>query len=177
VTIQYLFPCSCGRKTPVESRQAGEATRCDCGATLEIPRLLELKKLERVAFEARETENIPNWGIGHSLIVSAVVVLAGVLLLWMGISYFMPGNPYDRMTPEQTRAQSAKMTPVETWETWQYFQQVGLNPPKERIDRYIEGQYAKRQMLLTYLGIAAAGGVALLVAGIFLAGKRPRRPS
>jgi hypothetical protein len=176
VATQYLVPCTCGRKTPVESRQAGETIECDCGAKLEIPRLLELKKLEKAVVQAEPEKKPPPWGIGQGLVLFSVVILIGVGVLWMGALHFLPGNPYD-MSPEWIRAHFQKMSPVETWETWRYFEQVGINPPKERIDRYFEGEYAKRQMLLMYLGIAAVGGVALLASGIFLAARQRSKRS
>ena len=174
--VQYLLPCSCGRKTPVETRQAGETLVCGCGAKLDIPRLLELKKLEKTAVPTAEVRPSAVWGIGHSLLVSGVVILVGVVGLWFLVLRFTPGDPFEGMTPDQTRAQFQKMSPLKTWETWMYFQQIGLNPRKDRMEREIEGQVAKRQMLLTYLGIAAAGGIALTVAGIFIVRrKRPKR--
>ena len=81
------------------------------------------------------------------------------------------------MTPDQICAQFQKMSPSDTLQTWLYFKQHGLNPHKDRVERYLEGLFEQRKMLLTFLAIAAAGGVALIVAGVFIARqKRPKRP-
>ena len=174
--IQYLLPCNCGRKTPVETRQAGESIVCGCGAKLDIPRLLELKKLEKAATPTVEVKPSSVWGIGHSLVLSGAVILVGVVVLWFLVLRSAYGDPFEGMTPDQLRAEFQKMTPMDTWKTWLYFKQIGLNPRKDRMERELEGQFAQRQMLLTYLGIAAAGGIALIIAGIFIARrKRPKR--
>ena len=43
---KYLLPCSCGRKMPVEPRQAGQSVDCACGESLEIPTMLAMSALE-----------------------------------------------------------------------------------------------------------------------------------
>jgi hypothetical protein len=178
LTIQYLIPCSCGRKTPVETQQAGETVSCGCGAKLEIPRLLELKKLEKVVVSASQTKPSSVWGIGHSLSLSGIVVLVVVMALWILVLKKAPGNPYEGMTPDQIRTHFQKMTPVETWQWWLYFKQFGVNPHKDYFERTLEGLFAQRQMLLIYLGIAATVGVALIIAGILIARrKRLKRPT
>ncbi|MCC6125783.1 MAG: hypothetical protein IT426_12525 [Pirellulales bacterium] len=174
--MQYLVPCSCGRKTRVEIRQAGEAISCECGLKLEIPRLLELKKLETVAISSGDQKKPAVWGMGHGLLLTGIVILASVAVLGVFVLKFGHDNPYSRMTPDQIRAQFQKMSPVETWETWMYFKQVGINPRKERIDRHLEGLHEVSNMHLIFLGIAAGGGFALVVAGIIIAyRKRPAR--
>jgi hypothetical protein len=177
VAIRYLLPCSCGRKVPVETRQAGETTRCECGLPLEIPRLLELKRLEKAAVSEDGVRNPLVWGIGHSLVLSGMVVLVGVVLLWYLVLQNAQGDPYSRMTPDQVRAHCQKMSPLQTWQTWMYFQQNGINPRKDRFEREILGLFGQRQLLLTYLGIAGGAGAALVVGGIFLVRrKRRERP-
>jgi hypothetical protein len=166
VSIQYLVPCSCGRKMPAETRQAGESIPCECGLALIIPRLLELKKLEKVAVQDNIAPRTSAWGVGHGITLVGAVILLVVLALWIFVLLFVPGDPYDRITPDQIREQYKQMSPVQTWQKWTYFKNSGLNPHKERIDRYFEGLFAQRQMILTFIGIAAAIGAAILIAGI-----------
>lgn len=42
---RYLLPCSCGKKHSVAAPQAGGSLACDCGQTITIPGLRELKLL------------------------------------------------------------------------------------------------------------------------------------
>jgi hypothetical protein len=58
---KYLLPCSCGRQVLIETTQAGERIRCECGAELEVPTLLEIARLERKAEGTVSTEQ-GNWG-------------------------------------------------------------------------------------------------------------------
>lgn len=167
--IQYLVPCSCGRKMPVETRQAGEVISCACGASLDIPRLIELKKLEKIAIQAADAKPHGIWGVGQGLILSGAVLLIGVVLLSILVIIFGAGDPYDNMTPDQIRTAFQQMTPEQTWGTWMNLRQSGINPPKKAVERYLEGLHAQRQMLLAFLSIAAVVDVALLVAGILVA--------
>jgi hypothetical protein len=175
VPIQYLLPCTCGRKMPVELRQAGELASCPCGLPLEIPRLLELKKLEKVTTSVEKGKNKPIWGAGHGLVLLGVIVLLIVAVCGGLVVRSTPANPLDAVTPEQMRAQSAKLTPVQTWQTWLYFKQNGLNPRKEHVDRFFDTLYAQRQMILTFLSVAGVGGIGMLIAGIFVI--RRKRPA
>jgi hypothetical protein len=163
---------------PVETRQAGETVLCECGLKLEIPRLLELKKLEKVAISSSEPKKTAVWGIGHSLLLTGFLLLGVVAALWIFVQKFGYEDPYSRRTPDEIRTQFQNMSPLGTWETWLYFKQVGINPPKERIDRHFEGLYKVSKMHLIFLGIAAGGGIAMVVAGIVIAyRKRPKRLS
>jgi hypothetical protein len=168
VPIQYLVPCTCGRKIPVETRQAGGEVACECGASIAIPRLLELKTLEKVAVQAAEAKPRGAWGIGHGLIASAAVLLVGVIALSVLVFIYAADDPYESMTPDQIRENFQKLTPMQTWGMWMNLQQAGINPPKKAMERYFEGLHAQRQMLLTFLGIAAAVDIAILAAGIFI---------
>jgi hypothetical protein len=42
---QYLLCCSCGIEVPIETAQAGGNVLCDCGLSLKVPTLLQIKKL------------------------------------------------------------------------------------------------------------------------------------
>ncbi len=174
--IQYLVPCSCGRKTPVETRQAGETIKCVCGAKLDIPRLLELKRLEKVAVPTNLPKPASAWGIGQSLVLSGAVILAVVAVLWILVLKNEAGDPYAKMTPDQIRAHFQKMSPLETLYMWSYLKQNGLNPRKDYLERTLEGQFAQRKMHLLYLGIIAAAGVSLIAAGVYIIrGRSPKR--
>ncbi len=79
---QYLLPCSCGQKLPVDAAQAGSRVRCACGAELEVPTLLHLKRLEKVAPADRADETSEaTWGARQRLaLAGAVLSFAGIVL-------------------------------------------------------------------------------------------------
>lgn len=181
VPIQYLLPCSCGRKTLVETRQAGETVVCDCGTKLDIPRLLELKKLERTQITAVERKQ-PSfaWGIGHSLIsvgilIFSVAAVAGILFLVL-----TPNDPYSSMTREQIHANFQKMPPWKTWDMWMYLKHSGLNPKKDYGERLIEQLFEIKKMLLIFVSVLVVAGAAMIGGGVYIVrrrrGKRPSSP-
>jgi hypothetical protein len=131
-----------------------------------------MKKLERAAAPADATPQPSIWGVGHSLMLSGIVLLLCVAGLWILVLKFGTGDPYEQLPPEELQTHFQKMSPLQTWQRWAYFQEVGINPQKQRPERDVESQYAQRQMHLIYLSIAAAGGTALLVAGIILIRRR-----
>ena len=42
---KYLLSCTCGKDVPIETAQAGGNVLCDCGLSLKVPTLLQIKKL------------------------------------------------------------------------------------------------------------------------------------
>ena len=44
--MPYKLPCSCGSFVPVETNQAGRPVQCQCGNSLQVPSLSQIKNLE-----------------------------------------------------------------------------------------------------------------------------------
>lgn len=87
--MQYLLPCPCGQKLPVDASQAGLHIRCTCGTELHVPTLRGLTALERAsAGGARVTgARTGTWGpkqavafLGLSMVTVAVAAAA---VLWL----------------------------------------------------------------------------------------------
>lgn len=78
---QYLLPCSCGRKLPVDLAQAGNRIHCECGAQLEVPTLLHLKRLDRASPpDPVATGGRASWGVRQRVsLTGAVFSLAGIV--------------------------------------------------------------------------------------------------
>lgn len=78
---KHLLPCSCGNQIPVDLPQAGSRVRCTCGAELEVPTLLGLKRLTRADHDATtDAKTKPVWGTRQRL------VFFGAILTVVGIS-------------------------------------------------------------------------------------------
>jgi hypothetical protein len=43
--MKYSLTCECGQSQPVEPRQAGQSLICACGKTLQVPTMLQIKRL------------------------------------------------------------------------------------------------------------------------------------
>lgn len=99
----YLLPCTCGRKTPVSTRHAGQTIRCQCGAELEVPTLRGLAELERAEPDGRTTRDA--WENRHRVIfafvVGAVVCfgLAAYMAVRMPAKIELPVIAVDTNTP------------------------------------------------------------------------------
>jgi len=92
--MQYLLPCPCGQKLPVDASQAGLHVRCTCGTELHVPTLRDLKVLERASAGGSRTTGAGatgaqagTWGpkqavafLGLSMVTVAVTAAA---VLWL----------------------------------------------------------------------------------------------
>jgi hypothetical protein len=152
--VQYLLPCQCGQKTPVDSTKAGQTIECECGAQLDIPTLGGLKKLQQVAQESRPATTV-KWAARQR------VLLVGILICLIGLGiagYFATGCPVP--PPHQQRIEYIPeyveaMTLMETVQLWGRLER-GLPDGSG-----LEGQ-AYQKMRQDYLRRTA---VALVVAG------------
>ena len=168
MTTSYLLPCSCGEKVPVEPRQAGEVVRCSCGASLEVPTLLEMAALERAEPEPGARRPSRPWGVRQGLALMGAVIFLGALVLVIFVSRTRPHPPgFDRpeMSPEAIRRQSRALTPFESRRAWQTLRAQGpdgLMPAQEqryadKLGRYQEELLRWRLSMGVVLVIAVAG--------------------
>jgi len=149
VTTSYLLPCSCGQKVPVQPRQAGGVVRCSCGASLEVPTLLEMAALEGAEPEPGARRPPRPWGVRQGLALLGAVVFLGALVLAIFLLRAQPRSPvFDRpeMSPEAIRRQSRALTPLQSRRAWQTVRAQGpdgLMPAQEqryadKLSRYQE---------------------------------------
>ena len=73
----YLLPCTCGRTHRVSSRQAGDTVACACGASLEVPTMRELSRLEPAATGTPVRQKV--WGLRQGLMFLGSVIAGGGL--------------------------------------------------------------------------------------------------
>lgn len=74
----YYLPCSCGARSIVDSSQCGRSIACQCGRTLEVPPLRELRRLAPA--EARPV--LPaggGWNPARGLALVAVIPLVAAV--------------------------------------------------------------------------------------------------
>jgi hypothetical protein len=104
VSIRYLILCKCGQKTPVELFEAGGEVNCRCGEKVEVPRLLELKKLEKVV-DVQKTERSPSkWGAGKGIALAGLVLLLGLAALGGWMYRCAPYDPLEVQNNDHARA-------------------------------------------------------------------------
>jgi len=94
VNSQYLLPCACGKKVPVEPPQAGGLVRCECGAELEVPTLLALRRLERADSRLHPvSSSTVAWGARQRIVFVGTIVCAIGLAVAIAFYATRPKKP------------------------------------------------------------------------------------
>lgn len=171
--VKYLLPCQCGKQIPVDTRQAGQDVRCDCGTMLEVPTMRGVTALRRVDVEEEvdelsQTEMSDGWGVSQG-----VAVMGGVIFL-LGVGLFVlhclaaPG-PVEFMTENLD-----SLTPADTFGLWLRLRE-GL--PRDHMieEHYLPFVAANKRWQYAGLGIAVIG--ALTLGGALLVLRRQRTES
>jgi hypothetical protein len=116
---KYLLTCGCGRQHTVETRQAGESIPCDCGATLSVPTLRQLRQLPEARDDAAASGG-PAWGARQATITVSLLLV--VVCLAIAALSRMSQKPVPEIDPvayaKNVDFQIANMTPQQGWERW-----------------------------------------------------------
>ena len=163
--MQYLLPCQCGQKLPVDASQAGLRIRCVCGAQPQVPTLRGLATLER-AIASSAGPRARSWGprqavafLGLSIFT---VAAAAAVVLWFTFPKF-PDFQYDqvdRQAIEQFVNGLSVQESLELFESMrQGMPQGGELPP---IAEYQAKATVHRRYLLAMAITAGVGGLLLL---------------
>ncbi len=149
---QYLLVCpACGRKTPVEAFQAGQRVACPCGATLDVPTLLELGRLDRA--EPSEPLVLAGaWGLWQRLLIVGLLIVAAAALLALLTYAWRP-----------TLVDMQKLPPRLAWRFWRELQQGLDSPPSPAEQAYVQ---KVRMYRLWWIVVAAIGAAGLVTVGI-----------
>jgi len=157
--VTYLFPCGCGREHPVVEAQAGQRVVCSCGAELEVPTLLGLRRLRQAEAPTEPSGGQRNWGTRQRLlVVGGVTVLVGLALA----GWFAARCP--RMVEVQA------FPPLATLELWESLQMGVGKPPNPWEKAFLDIIHSHQRMAA--LGLAIAGLGALITASSFVVGRR-----
>ncbi len=172
MTAKYLLPCSCGRKTPVEPRQAGQLIECPCGAPLQIPTLLKLADLQMSEPESVPRQRSVAWGLRQRTALLGGVILLGAVGTLSYLYMTQPLSSDPNLDPDVIRQKTKGITPLQSRRTWQLFRAKGLDSSPRREDRVFREALLKHRL---WMGIGLA--VALVGIGLIAAALRPsRRP-
>jgi len=159
----YLLPCSCGRKTTIEPRQAGEVVACACGASLTVPTMLEMAALERDETESDIPATRNPWGARQRLILLGIVIglLAGVPAICL--FFTQPTLPKRDLDPQRLRRQVEALNAVQSWQLYRNLRQQG--PQWEPLPQ--EAAHAKallqHRIYAGTLALIACVGIVLIV--------------
>ncbi|MBC7854435.1 MAG: hypothetical protein IAF94_13460 [Pirellulaceae bacterium] len=175
---EYLLPCSCGKKVPVDAGQAGAKVACSCGQQLTVPTFRALRDLERVTPTTAVLEGTP-WSTARGILFSVgtlVSVIAAVLVLYHLFMYSQlldGGEAWKQEHLNEMRVGVDYLTPVEAIADFQDMASKGLTvdgvPPWTQISAVRD---SSRRWLMASL-VALAFGLVSLTASL-LGAKRSK---
>jgi hypothetical protein len=165
--FKYLLTCSCGKKKPVELRQAGETVQCQCGALLQVSAMREIKKLEPYDPHGGNSTlgQVSTWGRREGrMLIGALLTVTGLGLL----AYVQTTRP--RLPKIES------LSPIQTWVLWQDLRS-GPDRHLNQLDKqYLERRAANRVATATAIGLAVVG-ILVMVAASLMRKRRPTRQS
>jgi hypothetical protein len=175
---EYLLPCSCGKKVPVDAGQAGAKVACSCGQQLAVPTFRALRDLERVTPAIAVVEG-SQWSTARGILFSfgtlVSVVAAGLMLyhLFWYSQLLDGGEAWKQEHLNEMRAGVDYLSPVEAITEFQEMAKTGLTidgiPPWSKITAVRD---SSRRWLTVSL-VALAFGLVSLTASL-LGAKRSK---
>ncbi len=166
--VKYLLPCSCGRETVVEPRQAGETVLCACGLPLQIPTLLEMTSLETAGQEAVGEPAPAAWQTRDRVVLLGTLLTAAAVVAGIWLDFKRPHSNFE-IDPYEVWRSAQRMSPSMAWTEWQRMKKTG-------IDLRTDTKYS-RDLLANHVGLGVAVVIGLvgvaLIAGGKLVGRTP----
>jgi hypothetical protein len=175
VNTLYLLPCPCGRKLPIQSRQAGEIITCHCGNSIEVPTMLGLKKLEQAELPVMPVTAKSIWTAGHRIIFLGGLVVFAAILIGAWLLWIRPVDPYADFTPDQMQKIAELLTPIQSLRFWQILERGGLEFHKRGVDIAFADLKVQYRVYWWLTGLTAGIGVLLIAGGIIVLSLRKRR--
>ncbi len=130
----YLLPCSCGRKIPVQLRQAGEIVKCDCGNIVRSTYFNWVKDpaKRRKPPPAQNSESIIG-PLGHRLTFFGGLVILAAIVIGGWLFWTRPIDPYANFTPEQMHDLAAQISlQYNALQLWQMLERERTRTPQTR---------------------------------------------
>jgi hypothetical protein len=184
MATHYLLPCPCGKKTEIDSSQAGLTLRCTCGAELTVPAmrgLANLERLERAPAAPATGPSSSTWGRrqGTMFLGGVILTISALMALyfWMGIP------PRPELLPDYeaiNRQQNEQLTLEDSFTQWHEILQKGITDPafEARLDFLDQITERIMQWEMVCGGFAAIGLVFIVVGLLMPSGQQAaaRRP-
>ena len=155
---QFLLPCACGAKIPVNRSQAGMSLPCpQCGDIMEVPTIRNLSKFASTAPEGKEPKRSRSvkW-LGPVAALSFIVGLIGLSYAgslyyerYTTLTYVSQAGADLNLTEEnfmaEVRKSASQSSPADTWDYWNIMLNDGLkdaNPPDLfQAKRFLEARW------------------------------------
>ncbi len=172
MATKYLLPCLCGATQPIDVAQAGQIVRCQCGRSLDVPTMRDIRRLEQMEVADHRPAPTTDWNrvqgslfaIGLAVTVIALIIAA---FLWINRMQLDTTKPVIDDTA-QINAAIDDSPPVMIWSAWQEVEHHGLGPyiPPDYVLARRESAALLRWMMV--LLVIATGGAVTTIAAFFL---------
>lgn len=181
---RYLVACTCGRQHTVETRQAGETIACECGATVAVPTLRQLRQLPEASAVASATtatsahSAAPNWGVRQRVITLSLLAAAACLAI-AGTSRSLE-EPVPKLDTaaytQNVERLVGTMSPLQAWQRWydtyEPLRATGFEVYKHPAEAAMKQALTWHHVLqVVSLGLAALMGVVAVAAWLSKSGK------
>jgi hypothetical protein len=172
---KYLLPCpSCETRHVVDTTKLGLPFECQCGTTLEVRTLRDLRALEPVEAERPDT---PSWHIG-----SGLVLLGLIIALWglgaAGLTWYRYQAPPIELPEERLLEDSMRLTWEDSLTLWDQLRGTPLEAPLNNYElSWINAHEARDRFIktgrtwITIWSVLAGSGVVIACVGLLI----PRR--
>jgi hypothetical protein len=173
--MQYLLPCSCGRKLTVDRSQAGLRLPCACGASVEVPTFRGLKELEPVADSRPAAAPENPWGPRQGVIFLGVVIaICGAAL--SGVLWFQrPTFNTPQVNHKALQESMQGLTLEQSFEAWTDILEHRLDRnPAPQLAEYHK-QVARNDRGLGVGASAIAAGAIMIVSALLSAPRGARK--
>lgn len=162
MATHYLLPCQCGKKTEVDSSQAGLQVRCECGTELPVPAMRGMAALERVDREADKLggKKGSTWGRRQGLMFLGGVLVAGAGLIALFFWSMFPQRPILQYDFEAQQ----ELSPVDSFTEWRELQKgIELPDAELHLSRFDQITDELLQWEMVCGGVAAVGLLFIIV--------------
>ncbi len=181
---RYLLTCSCGTEHAVETAQAGDTIRCDCGESLQVPSFRDLQKLPPVRDpEAGIKKPRRSWHPLQGLLFGLGAVLFLIPAVWGTTieihrrSLDMEVDPSIQRELERNLKNIGNLKVHESYEVWKLLLKRGLgrrNPPAYVLNREVSRYWLTVELQMAVVSLL---GLALIVTSLWIQPGRNRQRS
>jgi hypothetical protein len=172
VTPKYLLPCPCGQKTPITLSQSGQSIRCQCGRMLDIPTMLEIRRLERAELEAA-TEPRRTWGFRQRLVLLGTVTT--LIAAFLAVGLFLKRPVLRTPAPQQIETAAQNLTLTQSFAVWEALR-AGLDSVPEQIRQEYTKRLATYRLWLLVTAVIACLGMICAASSLLVPRReQPRR--
>lgn len=172
MATHYLLPCQCGKKTEVDSSQAGLQVRCECGTELPVPTMRGLASLERVdrAAETRGGAKPSSWGRRQGLMFLGGVLLTAAALVALFFWSMFPQRPILQFNFEAQQ----ELSLIDSFTEWRELQKgIELPEAEMHVSHYEQITDELMHWEMACGGVAAVG-LLFIIVGLATPANRPR---